>query len=252
MENRNKQRDMKDYEEKYIDTIAKFENYKVLYRRKKVLEVIDSFHAETILEIGCGLAPLFLYAKDKNFTIVEPSKQFYENAIKLSVNDSNVECIRGFFEECVDKLEIGKYDMIICSGLLNEVPDPNRLLKAIRMVGGKETILHVNVANAYSIHRLLGVEMGILRDAFDQTEGNKIMQQNTNFDMEMLHAIIEANGMCVIEDGSYFIKPFSHRQMWEMLEKKIINEDVLDGLYKLSQYMPQFGSEIYVNCRMKD
>ena len=36
-----------------------------------------------------------------------------------------------------------------------------------------------------------------------------------------------------------------------MMEKEILNESVLDGLYHLTKYMPEFGSEIYVNCKLR-
>lgn len=47
------------------------------------------------------------------------------------------------------------------------------------------------------------------------------------------------------------MKPFSHNQMYEMMQSAIIDEKVLDGLYRLAEYMPEYGSEIYVNCKLK-
>lgn len=46
-------------------------------------------------------------------------------------------------------------------------------------------------------------------------------------------------------------KPFSHKQMYAMVEKRIIDEAVMDGLYELGNHMPEYGSEIYVNCKVK-
>lgn len=243
-------RDIVKYEEDYIDAVNGFEKYKVIYRRRKVLEIIDNFQPKTILEIGCGLEPLFCYTEENfRFTIVEPSEKFYENAKKLSVSNAHVRCIRGFFEEVLDKLD-KSYDMVICSGLLQEVPDPVRLLNAIKCVCEKNTIIHINVANMYSLHRLLGVEIGILSDVFEPSENNKLLQQNTNFDIIRLRELITGNGLKVLDEGSYFVKPFSHKQMEAMLKHHIIDHEVLEGLYNLSRYMPEFGSEIYVNCKI--
>ena len=47
------------------------------------------------------------------------------------------------------------------------------------------------------------------------------------------------------------MKPFTHSQMYEMMCKSIIDEKVLDGLYEMTEYMPEMGSEIYVNVRRK-
>lgn len=243
-------RNITDYEKDYLNLVNGFEQYKVIYRRKKVLEIIDYFQPETILEIGCGLEPLFCYAKgERLFTIVEPSEMFYENARRLGEENEKVICIKGFFEEKVRELE-KRYDMVICSGLLQEVSDPVRLINAIKQVCDEKTVVHINVANMYSVHRLLGVELGILTDVFEQSEANKRLQQNTNFDMKRLRTMIEDSGLSILEEGSFFIKPFSHNQMQAMIEQHIIDDSVLEGLYSLAKYMPQFGSEIYVNCRV--
>ena len=246
------ERDIKKYEENYSQDACGFEKYKIIYRRRKILEIINEFQPRSILEIGCGPEPLFCYEKDKEFTIVEPSVKFYENAKRLSHPNQNVRCIRGFFEEVAHNLQEEKiiYDMVVCSSLLHEVTEPKELLEAIKRVSGKETIIHISVPNMHSVHRLLGVQMELLSGVFDMSEGNNRLQQNTNFDMCKLKDMVESVGMQVEEEGSYFVKPFSHKQMEEMVEKQIIDDHVLDGLYKLTEYMPQFGSEIYVNCKI--
>lgn len=92
--------------------------------------------------------------------------------------------------------------------------------------------------------------MNIIADKFEASDNNKKFQQNTNFDLGKLKYIVENNGLKVIEDGSFFVKPFSHKQMNAMIQQCIIDEKVLDGLYNITKYMPQFGSEIYVNCKV--
>lgn len=53
----------------------------------------------------------------------------------------------------------------------------------------------------------------------------------------------------ICEKGSYFVKPFSHAQMLKCVEQGIIDENILEALYKLTAYLPEYGSEIYVNYR---
>lgn len=64
--------------------------------------------------------------------------------------------------------------------------------------------------------------------------------------------MMETNGLKVIEEGSMCIKAFSHRKMRELITQEIIDERVLEGLYRIIKYMPQFGSEIYVNFKYKN
>ena len=243
-----KMRDIEDYAEKYTEN--GFEEYKVLYRRKKLIEMIKGWRPKSILEIGCGMDPLFQYVDNAKFTIVELSQLFCDNAADLMRmrHIHNAECIQGYFEEIASGLS-KEYDLIICSSLLHEVEKPGSLIKAIENTCNSDTIVHVNVPNAYSLHRLLGKEMGILDDVHEMSENNIDFQQNNVFDKYSLEKIVNENGLEVIESGGYFMKPFSHKQMNEMMQKKVIDEKVLDGLYELGKCMPEFCSEIYVNCK---
>lgn len=241
-------RNIEDYSKRY--SMSAFERYLALYRRKKMLEVIEHFTSQNILEIGCGTDPLFQYVKNSRFTIVEPAQKFFDNAVALAKGDERITCVQGLFENAVKELS-GDYDMILCSSLLHEVEDSDGLLKSIAQVCNKNTLVHINVPNANSIHRLLGKEMGILQSTYDFSQGNVELQQHNVFDCNSLRKTVESNGFEIIEEGSFFMKPFSHNQMFQMMEGGIINMAVLDALYELGKNIPEFGSEIYVNCRLK-
>ncbi len=241
-------RDIEAYANQY--SLESFEPIKVRFRRNKILQIIQDYSSRNILEIGCGLEPLFLFDDnlERNWTVVEPSKIFFEKAMELSRNYANVKCIQGFFEKVSDAL-CDDYDMIVCSGLLHEVEAPVELVKSLVTCCNEKTIVHLNVPNANSFHRLLGVEMGIIAEKHDLTENNILAQQNSVFDMDSLKNIVNNNGLKVIGEGCFFIKPFSHSQMLKMVKTGIIGEKELEGLNKLSDKMPEYGSEIYVNCR---
>lgn len=58
-------RDIGDYADCY--SINDFEQYQVEYRRKKVIEILEKYNPDLILEIGCGLDPIFRYwGSEKN------------------------------------------------------------------------------------------------------------------------------------------------------------------------------------------
>lgn len=159
--------------------------------------------------------------------------------------------IKGFFEDVAPKLS-GEYDMIICASLLHEVESPDKFLDAVVKVCNKNTIVSIIVPNASSMHRLLGKEMNILKDEHDMTESNIDFQQHTVYDKNSLKKIMMDSGFEIVEESAFFVKPFSHKQMYYMMKTGILNEEVLDGLYVLGNHMPEFASELYVNCRVKD
>lgn len=139
--------------------------------------------------------------------------------------------------------------MIICSSLLHEVENPLEFLNKIFMICDSNTIIHINVPNASSMHRILAVESGLISNVTEKSERNIVLQQNNVFDIESLSDLICRAGGAIIDKGGYFVKPFSHKQMLDLLEKDIIDENVLDGFYNISKYMPDLCSEIYVTCK---
>lgn len=242
-------RDINKYSDNYL--VQDFEIYQVEYRRKKIIEQIAKYHPQRILEIGCGSEPLFQYVEGKEWVIVEPSKAFCKIAESKKGESDHVNIIQGFLEERISELEQESFDMIICSSLLHEVEEPERMIKDIFKLCGDKTIVHINVPNAKSFHRILARNMGIVNE-YEKSERNVLLQQNIVFDMDKLINMVTGHNFEVLDRGSYFIKPFTHKQMYDLIEKEIIDKKVLDGLYNMANEMPMLGSEIFVNCRKTD
>ena len=55
----------------------------------------------------------------------------------------------------------------------------------------------------------------------------------------------------MIEQGSYFLKPFNHAKMSLLLKEGVINEELLRGLEGMIEFCPRFGAEIFVNCKIE-
>lgn len=240
-------RDIDEYTTKY--SISGFEQYKVRYRRKKILEIIETYRPKTILEIGCGNEPLFPFVDNADFTIVEPSADFTKNAETLANEKGRkITIMNDFFENAVSKLS-RNYDFILCASLLHEVEYPDKLINAIAQVCNADTVVCIIVPNAASMHRLLGMEMDFLADIHELSEAAVDFQQHTVFDRKRLHKIVTVQGGVILNEGGFFVKPFSHKQMYAIMQAGILDENVLDGLYMLGSSMPEFASEIYVNCK---
>lgn len=246
-------RDIKDYEDKYV--VEPCEKYQVVYRRKKVLEVMNKYSHRNILEVGCGMEPIFQFMDDyKTMTIVEPGEAFVSNANKCAKElKRNVQCIQQFFEDSVQDLIQNKkeFDYVIVSSLLHEVEEPQKLLKAVYSICSFDTVVHINVPNAYSVHRLLAEKMGLIENIHDLSNLQKTMQRNRVYDFETLAKEVEKAGFEVIEKGSYFPKLLSASQMEKMLKEKIISEKIFQGLDKMIEYFPDNGSEIYIQVKKK-
>lgn len=220
-------RNIKEYAETYLE--RPFENIQVVFRKKKVVEIVNSYVHRSILEVGCGSDPFFnCYNDFEKLVIVEPSITFYKSAIdELKSKDelnSKIILINDYIEN-IKEFDFEKYnfDFVIISSLLHEIEDTSLLLEKLQSFISSNTIVHVNVPNAHSFHRVLAYEMGIINSIFDMSETNLHLQQQRLFDLESLSDLITNNGFEIIESGSYFLKPFTHEQMAELLNNNIIN-----------------------------
>ena len=245
-------RDIIDYQKAYQE--LPFEKYQALYRRKKVIELLQQYSHKVVLEIGCGMQPLFTEDIDvEKWIVVEPGNLFYKNAINLCRENGKILCLNDYFENCVStikQLDV-RIDYIICSCLLHELEEPKEFLKKIRDICDKETVVHVSVPNALSLHRLLAVCMKLIPDVYQKSETQSLMQQSsTVYDKGKLETLCKLCGFEVLRFGTYFIKPFTHSQMQMCLDKHIFNEDLLDGLNQLISYIPDYGSEIFIQLKV--
>ncbi len=244
-------RNIDKYEKEYCSTDFE-QKYMVNYRRQKVLEILREYKHEYVLEIGCGMNSLAEFVTDyREFTIVEPGEYFLANVKENLKDKAGIIYFHGFIEEMEEKLQKRKYDTIIVSSLLHEVEEPIRFLKVVNSLCDANTVVHINVPNEKSIHRIIAYECGLIEYLAEQSERNILLQQNRVFNLESLEGIIHQSGETdIIDKGSYFIKPFTHSQMDKCIENGILSRQIMDGLYRLSKYLPEYGAEIFCNYRI--
>ncbi|HZS07222.1 MAG TPA: class I SAM-dependent methyltransferase [Blastocatellia bacterium] len=246
--------DIADYSDKYSDQYLSqsFETSLVRIRRRQVLASLSKYDHNHILEIGCGLEPLFPFCDGfQTYTVVEPSEVFVRHARSLVAEGRDIEIIHDYFERAHDRLTAGPgFDFIILSSLLHEVERPVELLQAVRRLCGESTVVHINVPNVFSFHRLLAMEMGLINDVFEKSGTEIKFQRQTRFDKSLLFEMVEGNGFRVISSGTYFIKPFTHEQMEKILDNGILDVSVIEGLERMIKYIPDLGCEIFVDVMM--
>lgn len=224
-----------------------FERFQVQYRRKNVLFNLKKYTHKTILEVGCGVDPLFKYIDDyQSFTVVEPSEEFYSIAEKLCVNDKRISLINDFIEN-INTEE--KFDFIVISSLLHEIKNDELILNSIRSLSHQDTVVYINVPNAKSFHRLLALESGLIDSIYQKSSNQIKFQQSHTYDIDALEILVKNAGFSVIESGSYFLKPFTHKQMHKLLDCSVIDEQILAGLDRMIEHCPGLGSEIFVTCK---
>ena len=241
-------RDLADYQQQYLE--VPYESHQVIFRKRKIVEILRNYPHQRLLEVGCGLDAIFLDVDSySHLTVLEPSSMFYEKAIGdiERAKNKNIEVINFVLEESLDIISNKNFDFILVSCLLHEISHPEKFLNSLHQISVPNTVIHINVPNGKSFHRLLGVEMGLINSEFQKSEHNIKFQQNTVFGLESLIEITRSSGFKVIESGSYAFKPFTHRQMQTMIDSGIMTKEMLEGFYNMEKHVPGMGSEIFVN-----
>ena len=243
-------RDLDAYQREYGN--LPFEDIQARYRKRRIIESIAKYRPRSILEVGCGFDPLFNHYRGyERFTVVEPGDEFVRNARECAQALQGITIVHGSLEDNVAILSATPYDFAVLSSLLHEIPDSKKLLDATARLCGPGTIVHVNVPNARSMHRLLAVEMGLIQSAYERSQTQRRMQQSQTFDTDSLTELVSQSGFEIVEQGTFFIKPFTHSQMASLQTSGMLTEAMLEGLYKLSKHLPDNGSEIFMDLKLR-
>lgn len=237
-------RDINGYQDEYINN--PFEEHLIIYRHRKAAEYLHKEKAKNILEVGCGLRPLYEYYHEfESLVIVEPSDVFCE---KVDQNKpENVKIIQSELNESLINELKGQFDFILISSLLHELEFPADLMRTAIAIANPKTKFHINVPNAKSFHRMLALKMGLINTLYDKSERQHRYQQNRTFDLDSLTHFLQNCGLIIESKGSIFIKPFTHQQMQMLLDSKVFDSSLLDGLDALVSDFPENGAEIFVN-----
>lgn len=238
------------YELHYLN--LPFEDKLRRFRIRKLIEVLNKYPHGKILEIGPGAWSLFQYFKDfEEMIIVEPEEHFFTLVKTRAEKHKNVHVINNQIENSVDLLKKNTFDYIILGGFLHEVGNVSEVLSAIRQLCSNRTRVFSYVPNANSFHRVLAVKMGLIDSIFQKSIHDEIFEREKVFDCKSFNKLFLENKFKVVETGSYFIKPFTHSQMDDLLVKGIIDESVLEGFDRMIEFLPEMGTEIW-NLSKKD
>lgn len=241
-------RNLSDYIQNFDE--LPFEYLQSGFRKKNFCEFINEFPImESVLEVGCGESSIFEYKKFSKQTIIEPIQEFIDR-LKLRTNCEaiSIECCR--LEEFTTN---NKYNLIVASCLLHEVDEQNLFLKKLTDFMSNDGYLYIDVPNAHSLHRHLAVETGHLENVYERSTTQNTMQQlNKTFDRKTLKSFVEENGLTVVSCGGYFLKPFHHEKMQQLVDLNHLTVHELDAFYQLGKRFQDLASEIFVMCQRKD
>ena len=187
------------------------------------------------LELGPaeGEMTQFLVNNFETLTVVEGSEALLEQIPKFQ----NLIKVHSLFEYFKPNQ---KFNTIIMEHILEHVDDPVALLMKVKewlMPGGK---ILIGVPNGNSIHRLVAVKMGLLKQQCELNSRDHALGHRRVYTHETLREHLSAAGLNLIEMGGVFFKPLSNQQIQENW-----TEDMIQGFYELGKDFPDSAAEIY-------
>lgn len=241
------ERNFDEYQENYAS--LPFEPVQEHYRRKRLVEVLEKYLPARVIEIGCGRESVFQHwSPAHDATIVEPIEEHLDSCQEAITSIENIQLttFTGTLEEyCEISQAENSFDLAILSSVLHEFPDPIAALYQVHSILNRQGFIVLITTNPHSIHRLLGVDLGILKSTSEGTSTELQMNQSAAWDMDQLRQMLARTNFEVVEQFSSFPKLLSHAQMQEALDKDFIGQEFLDGMFALSPYLERHGSEIF-------
>ena len=228
-----------------------FEKKLINYRRRHLIRLFANLDSKNIVEIGCGTQPIFCwYNNFKKITIIERSKEFCDIAISLlddqdNEKSNNISIINNSFEECRNLDEYT--DFIVLSSILHEVDNPKLFMNHLKSLlkGGEH--IYVNVPNAHSLHRLIALEAGIIKEQKEISSRGTFFKTMRVFSVDDLKDLAISSGFTVVDFGTLGLKPFTHEQMDKIINDSYSDSELLtEALFNSDNIVPGMGSEIWM------
>ena len=197
------------------------------------------FKGSSCLELGSadGGMTQFLVDDFQEVVSVDGSESFVSRLKERNI--PNLTAITSFFEDLSLDQE---FDTVILSHILEHVDNPVEILKIAKRYTKKGGVILIDVPNADSFHRLIGVEMGMLpqKDALNETDVK--LGHRRVYTVDLMKEHIRLSGMKLQHWGGHFLKVLSAGQM------KDFSPQLMDAFYNVGRYTPLHAAEIYFVC----
>lgn len=191
------------------------------------------------LELGPaeGEMTQFLVHDFKTLTVVEGSSDLLAQISERP----NLKKVHSLFEEFQTEK---RFNTIIMEHILEHVNKPVELLLKVKDWLAPDGNILVGVPNGNSIHRLVAVKMGLLKQPCELNSRDHALGHRRVYTQDALKADILEAGLKLVKIGGVFFKPLSNKQIQEHW-----SEEMIQGFYELGKDFPENAAELYAVCK---
>jgi 2-polyprenyl-3-methyl-5-hydroxy-6-metoxy-1,4-benzoquinol methylase len=207
--------------------------------------IVPKIKGKSVLEMGCStlVVSKMLANAARRLEIVDGAASFVEQARRFF--KGRVDVTHSLFEEFEPE---SRYEAIVLTNTLHHLAEPRMILSKIRQWLAPDGVLYITVPNMTSLHRQIGVQMGLLPDVFGDSLRNKLFQQPGRYTKQILQEQCISCGYEIIDCYGFFLKPFSDDQM-QLLEP---DDRLVDALFELGKRNEDMASLLYIELKNDD
>ena len=222
--------------------VANYTDFNDWLIRQRYALLTRYFRGRSCLEFGPanGEGTAYLLEHFDRVVAVEGSQQAADN-LEKRFDRSKLTVVCSYFE----RLDLPEtFDTVVLAHILEHVDNPAEVLTVARRYVAPGGVMIVDVPNAMSLHRQIGVEMGLLGAVTDLNEGDLSIGHKRVYTPEAFRAEIEAAGLAIDRFGGVFIKVLSNAQSAATFDDK-----QLAALLEIGERYPEIAAEMYVIAR---
>jgi len=234
-----------------LDNIAQYykieEDFDIVFMWYNFVVAHEYFIGDTFLELGCatGESTISLLKFASVIDVVEGSKINIDVTKKklglVPKYNTVVNFYKNFWEE-FDYKNNYYTDILFFRGL-EHIENPSIVLKRLYHAlkpGGR---LHIVVPNAQSLHRKIGVSMGLLKEIHELNERDKRVGHKRVFDISTLIEVVQSNEFRVVDWCGVMLKILSNKQM-----QKLCRDDLslARAFFEVGREIPDKCAELYL------
>jgi 2-polyprenyl-3-methyl-5-hydroxy-6-metoxy-1,4-benzoquinol methylase len=201
--------------------------------------ILKNFSGHRMLEVGCSSGVMTrIFASHVPELHVVDGSETYIAALREELGNQV-----SFFTNLAEEFEPATaFDAVVMASLLEHVENPVAVLIRSRRWLSANGSLFVIVPNCNSIHRQVGVKIGILERVDSLTDRDRMLNHRRIYDMALLENHLQQAEYRVLDRKGIMIKPLSNAQM-EFWSSRLIRALLDVGLDK-----PEIAAQIYLRC----
>jgi SAM-dependent methyltransferase len=156
----------------------------------------------------------------------------------------NVEAIHCLFEQYCS---LRDFDTICMFHALEHVEDSIEVLKSVHNWLNESGTFYVSVPNAQSMHRRLGVFLGLSESVYSFSKSDYDKGHKRIYDLGSLTKELQQCGFDIIETRGSFVKVLPDEAL---VSSNVFGPRILAGLFEISKDVPpDLCAELILTCR---